>query len=67
MTDIIKKYEVTVDWCLPYGMTGDLFTKPNQGLLFRKFRGMIMGVVRQPDPGKGDNLDRYSCSRVYKR
>ena len=58
VTDRIKKGEVTVDWCPTYDMTGDFFTKPNQGSLFRRFRDMIMGVVRQPDPGKGKNLDR---------
>ena len=58
MTDIIKKGEVTVDWCLTYDMTGYFFTKPNQGSLFRQFRDMIMGVVRQPDSEKGNNLGR---------
>ena len=58
VTDIIKKGKVTVDWCPTYGMTRDLFTKPNQGSLFRQFRDMIMGVVKQADPGKGENLDR---------
>ena len=58
VTDIINKDEVTVDWCPTYEMTGDFFTKPNQGSLFRQFRDMIMGVVRQPDPVKGNNLGR---------
>ena len=58
VTDRINKGEVTVDWCTTYDMTGDFFTKPNQGSLFRQFHDMIMGVVRQPDPGKGDNLGR---------
>ena len=67
VTDRIKKGEVTVDWCTTYDMTGDLYTKTNQGLLFRQFRDMIMGVVRQPDPGKVNNSGRYSCSLVQKR
>ena len=58
VTDRTKKGEVMVDWCPAYDMTGYLFTKPNQGSLFRRFRDMIMGVVRQPDPGKGKNLGR---------
>ena len=58
MTGRIKKGEVTVDWCPNYEMTGTFFTKPNQGSLFRQFRDMIMGVVKQADPGKGENLDR---------
>ena len=32
-------------------MTGDFFTKPNQGALLRRFRDLIIGVVDQPDPG----------------
>ena len=55
VTDRIKEGEVTVDWCPTYDMTRDFFTKPNQGSLFRRFRDLIMGVVRQPDPGKGNN------------
>ena len=31
VTDRIMKGEVTVDWCPTYDMTGDFFTKPNQG------------------------------------
>ena len=58
VTDRIKKGEVTVDWCPTYDMTRDFFTKANQRSLFRQLRDMIMGVVRQPDPGKGKNLDR---------
>ena len=58
VTDRIKKCEVTVDWCQTYDTTGGLFTKPNQGSLFRRFRDMIMGVVRKPYPEKGNNLGR---------
>ena len=53
VTARIKKGEVTVDWCSTYDMTGDFFTKTNQGSLFIRFRDMIMGMVRQPDPGQG--------------
>ena len=58
VTDRINKGEVTVDWCPTEDMTGDLFTKPNQVSLFRRLRDMIMGVVRQTDPRKGNNLGR---------
>ena len=47
-TDIIKEGEVTVDWCPTYDMNADFFTKPNQGSLFKRFRDMIMVLVRQP-------------------
>ena len=64
VTDRIKKGEVMVDWCPNYDMAVKFFTKPNQGLLFRQFRDMIMVVVRQSDPGKSKNLDRkrlFTC------
>ena len=56
MTYRIKKGEVTVEWCPNYDITGDFFTRPNQGPSFRRLRDMIMGVVSQPYPGKGNNL-----------
>ena len=49
----INKGEVSVAWCPTDNMTGDFFTKPNQGDLFRRFRDLILGVVAQPDPGPG--------------
>ena len=39
-------------------MTGDLYTKPNQGSLFRQLCDMLIGVVRTPDPRKGNSLGR---------
>ena len=36
-------------WCPTDAMTGDFWTKPLQGALFRKFRDLVMGVVPQPD------------------
>ena len=53
VTDRINKGDVSVAWCPTDDMTGDFFTKPNQGALFRRFRDLIMGVVAQPDPGPG--------------
>ncbi len=47
-------------------MTGDFFTKPNQGSLFWKFRDMIMGVVVQPDPGPGKSKRKKEVTRKYK-
>ena len=53
VTDRIKRGDVSLEWCPTDYMTGDFFTKPNQGALFRRFRDFIMGVVAQPDPGPG--------------
>ena len=53
MTNRIHKGEVSVARCPTDDMTGDFFTKPNQGNMFRRFRDLIMGVVAQPDPGPG--------------
>ena len=45
-------------------MTGDFFTKPNQGSLFRRFRYLIMGVVAQPDPGPGKSKKVRTSTRI---
>ena len=48
MTDRIAKNELSVEWCPTEDMTGDFWTKPLKGALFRRFRDIIMGVVAQP-------------------
>jgi hypothetical protein len=53
VTDRQEKRHVSVKWCPTGDMTGDFWTKPNQGALFKKFRDQIMGAVAQPDPGPG--------------
>jgi len=45
VTDRVAKGEVRIEWCPTLEMIGDYMTKPLQGLLFHKFRDMIMGVV----------------------
>ena len=45
ITDRIKQGEVTAKWCSAKEMIGDHMTKPLQGVLFTKFRDLIMGVV----------------------
>ena len=35
-------------------MTGDFLTKLNQGSIFNNFRDLVMGVVPQTDPNKGN-------------
>ena len=52
ITDRIKKGDVSVVWCPAEDMTGDFFTKPLKGALFRKFRDLVMGVVPHPEPRK---------------
>ena len=49
MTDRIQKGDVDVRWCPTNLMTGDFFTKPLQGALFKRFRDLIMGVMPHPD------------------
>jgi hypothetical protein len=46
VTDRIKSQEMNVEYCPTGEMLGDLFTKPLQGSLFRKFRDAIMNVKR---------------------
>ena len=52
VTDRIQKGDVEVAWCPTDEMTGDFFTKPVQGRLFKRFRDLIMGVVKHPTPRK---------------
>ena len=51
--DRIVKGHVSLGWCPTGDMTGNFFTKPNQGALFRQFGDLIMGVEAQPEPGLG--------------
>ena len=50
VTDRIEKGDVSVTWCPTEDMTGDFWTKPLQGALFKRFRDLIMGVVPHPKP-----------------
>jgi hypothetical protein len=46
ITDRVSKGEVSLEWCPTLDMIGDYMTKPLQGALFKKFRDLIMGVIR---------------------
>jgi len=46
ITDRVSRGELNLEWCPTLEMIGDYMTKPLQGALFRKFRNLIMGVVR---------------------
>ena len=50
VTDRIAKGDLRVEWCVTADMTGDYMTKPLQGVLFHKFRGLIMGVTIPIEP-----------------
>ena len=50
VTDQIEKGDVSMTWCPTEDMTGDFWTKPLQGALFKRFRDLIMGVVPHPKP-----------------
>jgi hypothetical protein len=41
--------ELKLEWCSTRQMVGDYMTKPLQGVSFRKFRDIIMGVVSVTD------------------
>ena len=58
ITDRISKKDMSVEWCPTGDMTGDFFTKPLQGALFRRFRDLIMGVRAQPEPGPGKSKEK---------
>ena len=47
ITDRVANGEVTIEWCPTAEMVGDYMTKPLQGNLFKKFRDIIMGIIRK--------------------
>ena len=44
VADRVKSGEVSIDYCPTGEMVGDFFTKPLQGILFRKFRATILNL-----------------------
>jgi hypothetical protein len=54
--DRIASGEVTVEYCPTGEMVADFFTKPLQGILFKKFRNFIMNV----DPSATSPQDQRS-------
>ena len=53
ITNRVAQGDVSLLWCTTGDMIGDFMTKPLQGVLFRKFRDHIMGVIPAQDPGPG--------------
>ena len=58
--DKSKLGEITIEHCPTKKMIGDYFTKPLAGLLFKKFRNIIMGNV-DGDMPKYRNSNKKSC------
>ena len=48
MTDRIKNGEMRIEYCPTEEMVTDFFTKPLQGLLFQKLRGLILNTPIRP-------------------
>ena len=44
VTDKIAQGELSVEYCPTKSMVADMFTKPLQGELFRKFRNTVLGI-----------------------
>ena len=65
MTKKINKGDVSVAWRPTDDTTGDLFTKPNQGSLFKRFKDLNMGAVAQKDPGPRKSK-KVSTSTIIK-
>jgi hypothetical protein len=59
IADRVKAKEVRIEYCPTGLMVADYFTKPLQGVIFRKLRAMIMGTTdialptNTTDPTKG--------------
>jgi hypothetical protein len=48
VTDRVKNGEMRIEYCPTEEMVADFFTKPLQGSLFRKLRGMILNTPARP-------------------
>jgi hypothetical protein len=48
VTDRVKSGEVRIEYCPTAEMVADFFTKPLQGSLFRKLRGIILNSPGRP-------------------
>ena len=46
ITNRVANQELKVEWCPTADMVGDYMTKPLQGILFTKFRNIIMGITK---------------------
>jgi hypothetical protein len=53
VTDRVESNEVDIQYCPTGDMVADFFTKPLQGIAFRKFRDFIMNV----DPALSTGLE----------
>jgi hypothetical protein len=67
ITDRVSTEEVSVVWCPTGDMIGDYTTKPLQGVMFRKFRDHIMGVVPARDPGPGKTYGGVGKAEINKK
>ena len=67
VTDRISNGELEVGWCPTEDMTGDFWTKPLQGALFRRFRDLIMGVTAFRKPRGPKSEKRTKSDRPAKK
>ena len=63
VTDHIKKYEISLEWCPTADIIGDFMTKPTQGAAFKRFRDKLMGVTEFQYLGPG-KPKKYREDRV---
>ena len=62
VTDRVRNGELEVVWCPTEDMTGDFWTKPLQGALFRRLRDLIMGVTAFRKP-RGPKVKKSKKSK----
>ena len=59
IADCVKSKEIRIEYCPTGIMLADYFTKPLQGVLFRRLRDMIMGnspITLPSDPVPSDRI-----------
>jgi len=60
--DVLKHEDIKIEHCRTDLMIADVFTKPLQGNLFRKFRNFIMGITSSLNEERVGNKDKCEAS-----
>jgi hypothetical protein len=57
VADRVTRKDMSVEYCSTKAMIADIFMKPLQGIMFTKFRNLIMNV----DPSTKRSMDQRSA------
>ena len=61
ITDHVKRNKMSIEYCPTDDMLGDYFTKPTQGLKFRRFQEKIMNLNKSCGPAAQECVGEHSA------